>query len=99
MLDRPYLVGKGRKKKTVFTIKVKLQFGLCFGRHVKPFVPAAFAVISSHLFGPGLLWVMARFPYVIHKEGPCPNIADINRLMMMMTNVMVMFFQYYIKYT
>jgi hypothetical protein len=29
-------------------------------------------------------WVLARSPYVIHKEGLCPSSGDINRLTMMM---------------
>jgi hypothetical protein len=53
----------------------------CFGRHVKPLVPAAFAVVSTHQsarvvgYGPFSLWVL-------HKEGLCPSSGDINRLMM-----------------
>jgi hypothetical protein len=38
-----------------------------FGRHVKPLVPAAIAVLSTDLsaLGPrGGLWLMARSPYV-----------------------------------
>jgi hypothetical protein len=45
----------------------------CFGRNVKPLVPAAFAVVST--------------PFslcVIHKEGLGPSSGDISRLMMMM---------------
>jgi hypothetical protein len=34
----------------------------CFGRHVKPLVPATIAVVSSH-HGPAW-WVMDRSPYV-----------------------------------
>jgi hypothetical protein len=58
---------------------------LCFGRHVKPFVPAVFAVVSTHHpalrvvgYGPSSLWV-------IHKESLCLSSGDINRLMMMNT--------------
>jgi hypothetical protein len=55
----------------------------CFGRHVKPLVPAAFAVVSSHQHALG-----PRGPFslcVIHKEESiCPSSGDINRLMMMM---------------
>jgi hypothetical protein len=57
----------------------------CFGRHVKPLVPAAFAVVGTYqpalgrggLYGP-------LFLCVIHKEGLYPSSGDINRLMMMM---------------
>jgi hypothetical protein len=54
----------------------------CFKRHVKPLVPDAFAVVSTHQpalgprgYGPFSLCVM-------HKEGLCPSSKDINRLMM-----------------
>jgi hypothetical protein len=55
----------------------------CFGRHVKPLVSAAFAVVTptnSH-------WarVVGYSPFslcVIHKEGLYPSSGDINRLMM-----------------
>jgi hypothetical protein len=56
---------------------------LCFGRHVKPLVPAAFAVVSIHqsALGPrGGLWPVLLVE--IHKEGLCPSSGDINRLMM-----------------
>jgi hypothetical protein len=46
----------------------------CFGRHVKPIVPAAFAVVSPFSV------------CVIHKEGLCLNSGDINTLMMMYYN-------------
>jgi hypothetical protein len=49
----------------------------CFGRHVKPLVPIAFAVVSV-CYGRGGLWP------VIHKEGLCPSSGDINRLMVKM---------------
>jgi hypothetical protein len=58
----------------------------CFGGHVKPLVPAVFAVVSTHqsaldprseLYGLFSLWV-------IHKEGLCVSIGDIHRLLMMM---------------
>jgi hypothetical protein len=52
----------------------------CFGRHVKPLVPAAFAVVSTHQ--PVLGLVVGYGPFslcVIHKEGLCPNSGDINR--------------------
>jgi hypothetical protein len=56
---------------------------LCFGRHVKQFVPAAFAVVSTHQ---SVLDPRGYGPFslrVIHKEGLCPISRDINRLMMM----------------
>jgi hypothetical protein len=51
----------------------------CFGMHVKPLVPAAFAVVSTHqsALGPrGGLWPVL---WVIHKKGLCPSSGDINR--------------------
>jgi hypothetical protein len=50
----------------------------CLCRHVKPSVPAAFAVIRN---GPAW-WVMACSPYV-RKESLCRSSGGINRLMMM----------------
>jgi hypothetical protein len=48
---------------------------LCFGRHVKPLVPAAFA---------GRVVRYGPFPLcVIHKEGMCPSSENINRQMLM----------------
>jgi hypothetical protein len=55
----------------------------CFGRHVKPFVPAAILVVpptnphwaSMVDYGPISLCV-------IHKEGLCPSSGDMNGLMM-----------------
>jgi hypothetical protein len=61
----------------------------CFGRHVKPLVPAAFAVVSTHQ--PSWACVVGYGPFflcVIQKEGLCPSSGGINRLMMMM---MIMF--------
>jgi hypothetical protein len=50
-----------------------------FERHVKPLVPAVFAVVSTHQtalgYGPFFLCVL-------HKESLCPSSGDINRLMM-----------------
>jgi hypothetical protein len=53
-----------------------------FKRHVKPLVPAAFAVVSIHqlalgprVYGPFSLWV-------IQKEDLCSSSGDINMLMM-----------------
>jgi hypothetical protein len=62
----------------------------CFGRHVKPLVPAAFAVVSTHQpalgYGPFSL-------YVIHKEGLCLSSGNINKLMMMMHTEIKLSFQ------
>jgi hypothetical protein len=56
----------------------------CFGRHVKPLFPAAFAVVSTHQFARHYgLHHYGPFPLcVIHKEGLCSSSEDINRLMM-----------------
>jgi hypothetical protein len=59
----------------------------CFGRHVKPLVPVAFAVVSTHRLALVSACVVCYGPFtlrVIHKEGLCPGSGDINRLMMMM---------------
>jgi hypothetical protein len=53
----------------------------CFGRHVKP-VPAVFAVVST--YHSALSPCGGLRPVLLHKEGLCPSIGDINRLMMMM---------------
>jgi hypothetical protein len=52
-------------------------FNLYVGKHVEPLAPAAFVVVSTHqpTLGPRIR--------NIHKEGLCPSIRDINRLMMM----------------
>jgi hypothetical protein len=55
----------------------------CFGRHVKPLVPAAFAVVRTQqsALGPrGGLWLVLL---MCHKEGLCSS-RDITGLMMMM---------------
>jgi hypothetical protein len=60
-----------------------------FGRHVKPLVPAVFAVVITRqlTLGPrGGLWpvlLVCILICVIHKKGLCPSSGDINRLMMM----------------
>jgi hypothetical protein len=55
----------------------------CFGKHVKPLVPVIFAVVSIHKSALGPRGgFMASSPCVIHKEGLCPSNGDINRLMM-----------------
>jgi hypothetical protein len=57
----------------------------CFGRYVKPLVPATFAGVSTHqpVLGPlGGLWPFSLF--VIHRKGLYPSSGGINRLMMMM---------------
>jgi hypothetical protein len=58
----------------------------CFGRHVKPLVPAAFAVVSIHqpTHWDRVLGYDPFFLCVIYQEGLCPSSADISRLMMMM---------------
>jgi hypothetical protein len=51
----------------------------CFGRHVKPLVPAAFAVVSTcqPALGPrGGLWPVL----LMYVEGLCPSSGDINKL-------------------
>jgi hypothetical protein len=52
---------------------------LCFGRHVKPLVPAEFAVVSTHQ---STLGPRGGLQVVISKEGLRPRSGDINRLMM-----------------
>jgi hypothetical protein len=55
-----------------------------FGRHVKPLVLAAFAVLTPT--NPHWACVADYGPLsfcVIDKEGLCPSSGDINRLMMM----------------
>jgi hypothetical protein len=57
----------------------------CFRRHVKPLVPAAVAVVSTHQLA--LARVVGNGPFslcIIHKEGLCLRSGDVNRLMMMM---------------
>jgi hypothetical protein len=51
-----------------------------FGRHVKPLVPAAFAVVSTHQPALGPRGYGPFSLCVIHKEGLCPSIGDIIRL-------------------
>jgi hypothetical protein len=58
---------------------------LCFGRHVKPAVPAAFPVVSTHQSALGPRGGSGPFSLcVIHNEGLCLSIRDINRLIVMM---------------
>jgi hypothetical protein len=50
----------------------------CFGRHVKPLVPGAFTVISTHqpaLGARGGLWPVSLC--VIHKESLCPGVGSL----------------------
>jgi hypothetical protein len=57
----------------------------CFERHVKPLVPAAFAVVSTHQ--PRWARLVGYGPFslcVIRKKGQCPSSGDINGLMMIM---------------
>jgi hypothetical protein len=49
------------------------NFIFCFGKHVMPLVPDAFAVVSTHL---RTGTVKAYSPYV-HKEDLCPSNRDI----------------------
>jgi hypothetical protein len=57
----------------------------CFGKQVKPLVPAAFVVVSTHQHALGPRGGLGPFSLcVIHKEGLCTSSGDINRLMMMM---------------
>jgi hypothetical protein len=61
----------------------------CFRRHVKPFVTAADALVSTHQ-----LCVVGNGPFslcVIHKDGLCPSCKDINKLMIMMNFTFVIF--------
>jgi hypothetical protein len=58
----------------------------CFGRHVKPLVPAAFAVVSTHQPALGLCGGYGPLSLCVsHKESLCPSSGDINRLMMILT--------------
>jgi hypothetical protein len=62
----------------------------CFGRHVKPLIPAAFAVVSTQQ--PALGRVVGYGPLslcVIHKKGLCPSSGGINKLMMMMMMIRI----------
>jgi hypothetical protein len=59
----------------------------CLGRHVKPLISAAFAVVRTYqpaLDPSGGLWPVVLC--VIHKEGLCPSSGDINRLMILMVS-------------
>jgi hypothetical protein len=58
---------------------------LCLGKHVKPLVPAAFAVVSTHQSALGSRRGCSFSLCVIHKEGLCPSSRDNNRLLLMMT--------------
>jgi hypothetical protein len=54
----------------------------CFGRPVKPLIPAAIAVVRTYqpALGPRGGFSLC----VTHKEGLCLSSGDINRLIMMM---------------
>jgi hypothetical protein len=56
----------------------------CFGRPIKPLVPVAFVVVSTHQ---SALGPRGELSYVYHKEGLCPSSEDINRLMMMILGI------------
>jgi hypothetical protein len=60
----------------------KFLFG-AFGRHAKPLVPAAFAVVSTHKSTLGQRGVYGPFFCVILKVGLCPSSGVINRLRLM----------------
>jgi hypothetical protein len=53
-------------------------------QNVKPLVPAAFAVVSSHQSALGPRGGISVLPLSIHKERLCPSNGDINRLMMIL---------------
>jgi hypothetical protein len=55
----------------------------CFGKHVEPLVPAAFAVVSTHHHALGPRGGLYPSLCVILKEGLCSNSGGINRLMKM----------------
>jgi hypothetical protein len=66
----------------------------CFARHVKPLVPAVFAVVST--YQPALGRVLGYGPFflcVIHKEGLCSSSEANNRLMLMMMKIWCNAFQ------
>jgi hypothetical protein len=64
------------------TKKLLSRVPLCFGRHVRPLIPAAFAVRFGGQSAPGPLVGYGTFSLcVIHKEGLCLSSGDINRLM------------------
>jgi hypothetical protein len=52
-------------------------------KNFKPLVPAAFTVVSTHQLALGPRGVFSLC--VIHKEGLCPSIGDINWLMVKLT--------------
>jgi hypothetical protein len=56
---------------------------LCFGRHIKLLVLAAFAVVTTT--NPQWTRMLCYGPFflsVIYKEGLCPSSGEVNRLMM-----------------
>jgi hypothetical protein len=58
-----------------------------FRQHVKPLVPAAFAVVSTQQPALGPSGGYGPFSLcAIHKEDLCPSSGDINSLMMMIKN-------------
>jgi hypothetical protein len=54
---------------------------LCFGRHDKPLVLAAFTVVSTHQSAARVVVYGPFSFYAIHNEGLCPCSGDINGLM------------------
>jgi hypothetical protein len=71
-----------------------------FEKHVKPLVPAAFAVVSTHQHAPRRVVGYDLFSLcVIHKEGLCPSSWDINRMMMLMMRNLLFKLLYLLKIT
>jgi hypothetical protein len=63
-------------------IKIIYTQSPCFGWHVKPLFPAAFAVVSTYQSTLGLSGGFGPFYLsVIHKEGLLLSSGEINRLM------------------
>jgi hypothetical protein len=63
-----------------YLVNTYIYIETCFGRNVKPLVPAAFAVVSTT--NPHWARLVDYVLCVIHKERLCPSSGDINRLMM-----------------
>jgi hypothetical protein len=52
---------------------------LCFGRHVKPFSPAAFTVVTTNPHWARLVGYVPFYLCVIHREGLWPS-SDIKQI-------------------
>jgi hypothetical protein len=63
------------------TKKILSETPPCFGRHVKPLVLSAFAVVSTHQPALGPRGYGPFSLCAVHKEGLCHSSGDINRLM------------------